>query len=174
MARSADAEAAVESRLPCAIRWAARSNVNLRRRPIISTTIGAMRAQALVAALAFAALVAACGPRPAAREVAPQKIPFSSEENRDGARFIWFLHTQTGFPYAYIPARDFPASSEFAEVPRDSARSGDVAWWSDFVGLFGGWAGRTVILVNGPVPLDQLVKKYGAEPRFFRKAVRKQ
>ncbi len=132
-----------------------------------------MRAQALVAALAFAAPMAACGPQPAAREVAPQKIPFSAEENRDGARFIWFLHTQTGFPYAYIPARAFPASSEFAEVRRDSARSGDVAWWSDFVGLFGGWTDRTVILVNGPLPLELLVKKYGAEPRFFRKAVRK-
>ena len=99
-------------------------------------------------------------------------LPFTRAENTDGARFVWFVLKQTGFPYAYTPAKDFPPTGDFREVPSDSARAGDVAWWPTFVGIYSGPPDRTLITAEGPLRLDSLVSVKG-RPRFFRTLVPK-
>ncbi len=96
------------------------------------------------------------------------KLPFNRDENLDGARFVWFVLKETGFPYAYTPAKDFPPIGDFTEVPADSARAGDVAWWPSFVAIYSGPPGRTLITAEGPLRLDSLTVVKG-RPRFFRK-----
>jgi len=100
------------------------------------------------------------------------KLPFTRHENLDGARFVWFVLKDTGFPYAYTPAKNFPPTGDFREVPADSARAGDVAWWPSFLAIYSGPADRTLITAEGPLHLDSLVVVKG-QPRFFRKLVPK-
>jgi hypothetical protein len=65
--------------------------------------------------------------------------PWGGRENADGARFIWWFANryprQGNVPYAYVATKDIPSSPDFREVPADSVRSGDLAWWPTFVGL---------------------------------------
>jgi hypothetical protein len=63
-------------------------------------------------------------------------LPFSREENGDGARFVWFISRQAGFSYPYIACAGIPSSPSFREVPADSVRAGDVAWWPSYVALY--------------------------------------
>ncbi len=99
------------------------------------------------------------------------RLPFTREQNADGARFVWFIMGRAGFPYPYIPAKDFPGNGDFTEVPSDSARDGDVAWWPTFVAIYGG-ADSTVVLPEGPTALAALKRRLGP-PRVFRKLVPK-
>ncbi len=98
------------------------------------------------------------------------KLPFTRAENLDGARFVWFVHKETGFPYAYTPAKDFPPTGEFREIPRDSARTGDVAWWPGFMAIYSGLPDQTLVTAEGALGLDSLALVKG-QPRFFRKLV---
>jgi len=65
--------------------------------------------------------------------------PWGGAENADGARFIWSManhYAKSGnVPYVYVPTKDIPSSPDFREVPADSIRSGDLAWWPTFVGI---------------------------------------
>ena len=63
-------------------------------------------------------------------------LPFTQQEDSDGARYVWFINEQAGLPYPYVPAREFPRSPWWGEVPRSQIREGDVAWWADFVALY--------------------------------------
>jgi hypothetical protein len=101
---------------------------------------------------------------------ASNRLPFSREENADGARFVWFIMGRAGFPYEYVAAKDFPTSSEFTQVEADSARAGDVAWWPSFVAIYGEASDTTLVLPEGEVPLAELVHYLGV-PRFYRKLV---
>lgn len=99
-----------------------------------------------------------------------RRLPFTRAENADGARYVWFVLGRAGFSYPYIHARDFPTSDQFTEVPADSARAGDVAWWPTFVAVYGGSVDRTLLTPDGPLSCDLLAKQRGP-PRFFRERV---
>lgn len=98
------------------------------------------------------------------------QLPFTAEENADGARFVWFIMGRAGFSYPYIPADSFPTSREFTEVDPDSARAGDVAFWPHFVALFSGPPDNTLVLVGPRVPLKEMVAQRG-KVRYYRKLV---
>ena len=113
----------------------------------------------------------ACGrPDPSVRA-----LPFSAEDNADGARFVWFSNCLAGMPYPYVRARDLPASSSFTEIdattPTGGPRAGDVIWWSQFMATIVGPDGPAVI-PGGRLPFDELERKYG-KPRFYRRLVPK-
>lgn len=96
-------------------------------------------------------------------------LPFAEEENRDGARFLWLLLTRADIAYEYMPARDFPASPRWEPVPARRRRSGDVAWWRDFVALYTGRGagGADLGTAAGPRRLADLEREKGPA-RFLR------
>ncbi|HTX54438.1 MAG TPA: hypothetical protein VMD08_13600 [Candidatus Baltobacteraceae bacterium] len=98
-------------------------------------------------------------------------LPFSPEENTDGARFVWLIERHNGMPRPYVAASDFPSSSDFRQVEPDSARDGDVVWWPSLVGFFDA-GGKSLVLLEGRQPLATFVQRLGP-PRFYRRLVPK-
>lgn len=93
-----------------------------------------------------------------------QTFPFTAEENADGARFVWFVYNQTGFPFDYVPAKALPTSKNFQPAPENKPQVGDVAWWKEFVAIYAGDdAPRDANIVTAPkkVGLRELEKRYG-------------
>jgi hypothetical protein len=91
-------------------------------------------------------------------------LPFSAEENRDGAMYVWFVLGQTGFDYPYTPARDFPKSRVFKKV--EKPRAADIAWWPDSVALYGD-KGDVLLSARGEEPLKVAAGKHGP-PVWYR------
>ncbi len=85
-------------------------------------------------------------------------LPFTAEENRDGAMFVWFMLGREGIDYPYIKAADFPQNPFFRQI--DEPRPADVAWWKGFVALYKGEKG-TLISASGDISLKTLEKKRG-------------
>ena len=98
------------------------------------------------------------------------QLPFTAAENKDGARFVWFIVGRAGFTYDYIPADSFPTSGEFTEVDPDSARAGDIAYWPKFVAVFSGPPDNVLVVVGPRIPLKDMVTQRG-KARFYRKLV---
>jgi hypothetical protein len=96
-----------------------------------------------------------------------QTLPFTREENADGARFVWFSVRNAGLPYEYTPCKDFPTSGQWREVKEPTP--GDVVWWKQFVALYDPTApeDRNVLVPEGPLSRKALEIKYGL-PRYFR------
>lgn len=113
-------------------------------------------------------------PRCNVRDATRRELPFTHEEDADGARFVWFTNCRAGFPYSYVPTADVPRSAAFVEVdsttPSGGPRPGDVAWWPTFMGI-------TLMGPHGPLRtpgrlllIDSLAARLGP-PRFFRRRV---
>src|SRR5438552_1704072 len=71
----------------------------------------------------------ACGSRDTLRA----RIPYSDEDDRDGARSVWFANCRLGLPYAYLATADVPKSELFVEIDSTLVRAGDIAWWHEFM-----------------------------------------
>ncbi len=111
----------------------------------------------------------ACG-----ADSAKHRLPFTSKQNADGARYVWFISCRAGLPYAYIPTAKVPRSRDFTAVDSTTPggiRQGDIAWWPKFMVLVAGPKGPAMIQ-GGPIPLQRLIDRYG-RPRFFRRIVRR-
>lgn len=91
-------------------------------------------------------------------------LPFSAEENRDGAMYVWFVLGQAGFVYPYTPVMDFPKSKFFKKVGKP--READIAWWPELVALSKG-KGDVLLSVRGEEQLKDVVKKHGP-PVWYR------
>lgn len=85
-------------------------------------------------------------------------LPFTEEEDRDGAMYVWFIFGRSGFAYPYIPARDIPKSPVFKRV--ETPQAANIAWWKGFVALYDG---KKAILVTarGEVSLKAMERKRG-------------
>jgi hypothetical protein len=107
------------------------------------------------------------------RDTSAQQLPFSKEENADGARFVWFVNCRAGHPYPYTKTAEIPRSPYFTEVdsttPGGGPRAGDAVWWPQYMAIVASGDGP-VLTPEGPVPLAELVQRYGA-PRFYRRLV---
>jgi len=64
----------------------------------------------------------------------PAPLPFTAEENIDGARFVWFVLNKAGLPRPYEPCSAIPKSKFYRKVTDPGA--GDLAWWPTFVALY--------------------------------------
>ncbi len=93
-------------------------------------------------------------------------LPFSTAENADGARLVWwFINQHTPFPYT--TARDFPDSPYVQRIPPGAAvRNFDLAWWPGYVMLFDGKDDGYAI-ATGSVP-RAIVEKALGKPVFYQ------
>jgi hypothetical protein len=91
-----------------------------------------------------------------------KEFPFTAEQDADGAQFVWFIYQQSGFPYDYLPAKQFPTSKRFRPSPDNIPQPGDVAWWKEFMAIYAGKdAPETSNLMTAPraVGLKELEMK---------------
>lgn len=65
-----------------------------------------------------------------------QALPFTAEEDCDGARYVWHFYRQAGLPYDYVPASAFPQSGRFKPVADGAPQPGDVAWWGEYMAVY--------------------------------------
>lgn len=91
-------------------------------------------------------------------------FPFTAEEDRDGAMYVWFLYCHTGFRYEYIPASEFPQSKRFRIV--DDPRNGDIAWWPGYVALYDAKK-QFFMTALGEFHPDDLKQDF-PKPKFYR------
>jgi hypothetical protein len=100
-------------------------------------------------------------------------MPFTREEDADGARYVWFTNCRAGFPYAYVPTADLPRSASFVEVdsttPPAGLRPGDVVWWPTFMAMMA-TPGGPLVRPGRLLRLDTLTAHLGP-PRFFRRRI---
>jgi len=99
-----------------------------------------------------------------------KEFPFTAEEDKDGARFVWFIYQQSEFPYNYLPTEQSPTSKNFRPSPNNIPQPGDVAWWKEFMAIYAGKdAPETANLMTAPraVGLKELGKEYGPV-KWFR------
>lgn len=91
-------------------------------------------------------------------------LPFTEEENRDGAMFVWFIFGQEGLDYPFTKSADFPQSPFFKEVLE--RQPADIAWWKGFVAIYRGEKG-TLFSARGDLSLKAEEQKRG-KARWFR------
>jgi tetratricopeptide (TPR) repeat protein len=91
-------------------------------------------------------------------------LPFTAEENRDGAMFVWFILGQEGFDYPFTKAVDFPRSPFFKEA--QERQPADIAWWKGFVTIYRGEK-EMLLSAGSDLPLKAEEKKRG-KARWFR------
>ena len=85
-------------------------------------------------------------------------LPFTAEEDRDGAMFVWFILGQGGAEYPYTAAAEFPKSPHFMRVA--TPRAGDIAWWPGLVAIYGDTEGA-ILTAKGKEPLREIEKSRG-------------
>lgn len=85
-------------------------------------------------------------------------FPFTEEEDRDGAMYVWFVFGQSGCDYLYTRARDFPRSPYFERIA--IPQPADVAWWKEFMAVYRG-NDQKLLTAKGEVSLKLLEKKHG-------------
>ena len=85
-------------------------------------------------------------------------FPFTGEEDRDGAMFVWFILGLSGLDYSRIKAADFPKSPIFTKVLEPQVA--DIAWWKGFVAIFKGKDG-ILLTAQGEMPLKAMEKRRG-------------
>lgn len=85
-------------------------------------------------------------------------LPFTAEEDRDGAMYVWFMLCEAGGAPPYTKTADFPKSPFFRKV--QEPRPADIAWWKGFVALSSG-KGK-LLTAKGEVSLKAMEKKRGA------------
>jgi tetratricopeptide (TPR) repeat protein len=85
-------------------------------------------------------------------------LPFTAEEDRDGAMYVWFIFRRSGFDYPYTTAADFPKSPCFTRV--EDPQGANIAWWKGFVALSQG-KGPKVLTATGEASLKSMEKRYG-------------
>lgn len=63
-----------------------------------------------------------------------EALPFSEQEDADGSYWVWLLYEKGG-PFERVPAKEIRDSPSFKEVSARERRAGDVAAWSELIGL---------------------------------------
>ncbi len=97
---------------------------------------------------------------------APGKtLPFTAEDDHDGARTVWFLLNVsgiTGVKHAYIQAKDIPTSNRWLKLkPNEKLQPMDMAWWPNAVAVLKDKEKETYIYKNKTLSLTELKKKFG-------------
>jgi hypothetical protein len=98
---------------------------------------------------------------------AERTFPFTAEENRDGARFVWFIYQQSGFPYDYLPAAKLRTSPRLRPAPNNKPEVADIAWWKEYVAIYEGPPKSNdpkctlLITAEGRVCLEELEQRFG-------------
>jgi hypothetical protein len=103
----------------------------------------------------------------------PEKsFPFTQAQNQDGAKYVWFIYSNAGFNYDYVPAKGIPTSKHFKEVTEP--QKGDVAWWSKYVAIVDLNNDQLVsyLTAENERSLDDMAFRYG-KPHYYRYVILK-
>lgn len=100
-------------------------------------------------------------------------LPFSAEENADGARFVWYVLSRSDMKFDYLPADHFAESPNFTPVEHGLQKSGDVAWWPQMMAIYDSNfpkarelpADVSIVTAKGPLSLTRLEQEMG--PAIF-------
>jgi hypothetical protein len=68
--------------------------------------------------------------------IADGNLPFTAQENADGARFVWYVLQRSGMEFDYLPADHFPESPNFTVIEHGLQDTGDVAWWPRMLAIY--------------------------------------
>lgn len=106
---------------------------------------------------------------------ADRGLPFTEQENADGARFVWYVLGRSDMKFDYLPADHFPESPDFTPVEHGLQRSGDVAWWPHLMAIYDATfaqarelpADVAIITAQGPRSLTVLEQEMGPAT-FYR------
>jgi hypothetical protein len=98
----------------------------------------------------------------------PGALPFSSEQNFDGARFVWFVLNKAGLPRPYEPCAAIPNSKYYRKVT--DPRAGDLAWWPTFVALYDPTKAPTNDLLVAGARLSKAELEHKLGPAIFYRA----
>jgi hypothetical protein len=115
-------------------------------------------------AIAMLALAAAWSP-----VWADSGLPFTPEENADGARFVWYVLGRSGMKFDYVPAGNFAESPDFTLVEHGLQDAGDVAWWPGMMAIYDPNFPRArelpddvaIVTAKGPLSLTTLESERG-------------
>jgi hypothetical protein len=104
-------------------------------------------------------------------EVSGKAFPFTEDEDRDGARMVWFLMNVSGLKatkHAYIPVKDIPKSNRWLNVkPDEQLQQIDMAWWPNAVAVLMDTENQIYRFKGDTVPLRELENKFG-KPEYRR------
>ena len=100
-------------------------------------------------------------------------LPFTAEENADGARFVWYVLQRSGMEFDYLPADHFPESPNFRVIEHGLQDAGDVAWWPHLMAIYDPNFPKArelpldvaIVTAKGPLSLSKLEEKMG--PAIF-------
>jgi hypothetical protein len=100
-------------------------------------------------------------------------LPFTAEENADGARFVWYVLQRSGMEFDYLPADHFPESPRFRAIEHGLQEAGDVAWWPYLMAIYDPNFPKArelpldvaIVTAKGPLSLTKLEEKMG--PAIF-------
>jgi len=111
-------------------------------------------------------------PHPAS---ADSNLPFTAEENADGARFVWYVLKRSGMAFDYVPAASFQESPSFRPIEHGLQGTGDVAWWPQMMAIYDANFARarelpedvSLVTASGPRSLKTMEEELGPA-RFYR------
>ena len=107
--------------------------------------------------------------------IADSGLPFTPEENADGARFVWYVLQRSSMEFDYLPADHFPESPNFAVIEHGLQDTGDVAWWPRMMAIYDPNFPKArelpldvaIVTAGGPLSLTRLEEKMGPAT-FYR------
>ena len=108
-------------------------------------------------------------------------LPFTTEENADGARFVWYVLKRSGMEYDYLPADHFQESPTFTVIEHGLQDTGDVAWWPRMMAIYDPNFPKArelpldvaIVTAGGPLSLTRLEEKMGPATFYrYRKSVK--
>ena len=107
--------------------------------------------------------------------IADSGLPFTPEENADGARFVWYVLQRSGMEFDYLPADHFPESPTFTVIEHGLQDTGDVAWWPRMMAIYDPNFPKArelpldvaIVTAGGPLSLTRLEEKMGPAT-FYR------
>lgn len=96
-------------------------------------------------------------------------LPFTPEENADGARFVWYVLQRSGMQFDYLPADHFAESPDFKVIEHGLQNTGDVAWWPTLMAIYDPNFPRArelpddiaLVTAKGPLSLTKLEAEKG-------------
>ena len=96
-------------------------------------------------------------------------LPFTAEENADGARFVWYVLKRSGMEYDYLPADHFQESPTFTAIEHGLQDTGDVAWWPRMMAIYDPNFPKArelpldiaIVTAHGPLSLTKLEEEMG-------------
>ena len=96
-------------------------------------------------------------------------LPFTAEENVDGAKFVWYVLNRSDMKFDYLPADHFTESPNFTPVEHGLQRSGDVAWWPHMMAIYDSNFPKArelpedvaIVTAKGPLSLTALEQQMG-------------